>query len=593
MALSADSWLISSDTNSLLVHLTSSSQPTLASGDLEGRGVAMAFTSTTASRGRRRIGSSSTSSLSSLGSPPATDGFYSLAQPQYDHQHIQHPHQLGIPYNPPIDPQLFGITGHTTLPGASFASSNVIAGEVVAGGAASGAYSDTERLPSLGISVSGDEEDEERREVGEAVNAIKLEEAGNEQHFGTGVDSISETAGIIERVQSWASGELREGGEGVEVEEVVEEEEEDEEAEEEESLLANRQLHMESTAELSEPEGAGHSDTDLDAEDREETASVTPLRDPTPPPPPPPLPIKRGRGRPRKHPRPVDVNNSPIPTPKPKKTVTPSTPVEEVSIAKPSPAQRLTKQSKRDVSATPLKPQNNDEEFITPLPIRRGPGRPKGSGVKSKGKSHKKRVPVVVSTPRSIPAGPSKTNSTPTGSLTPAQPTPNNMMTPNGVVKRGPGRPRKSILPTVHDAETEEGGSAPWVDGQMDTPLTENTFTPSQITYTPGWRRSARERKSVVTGPTVALAEEDLKAPVMGQGCLKKKRRSLNFSGARTGGAGSGAEDNYEEELGAERRGYIKKAELDKIRRGELFPGSRNIYVFFLVFVLRETAFAD
>lgn len=94
--------------------------------------------------------------------------------------------------------------------------------------------------------------------------------------------------------------------------------------------------------------------------------------------------------------------------------------------------------------------------------------------------------------------------------------------------------------------------------------------------HTPGWRRSVRERRSVNHSSLfnrANLAEEDLKAPVMGQGCLRKVRRPVGHPpGRRTHSerGGSEGEEAEEAEKKAERRGYIGKAELQKIRRGGL-----------------------
>jgi len=515
----------------------------------------MAFSSATSARGRGRLGSASTSSLSSIGTSPATEGgYYSLAQQPYSHQHMQHHHhhhnhlqqQLVGQYNPPIDPQLFGIAGDTSLPEARFASSSVITGEVVAGGAASGVYSDTERLPSLGISVSGDEEEEAEREGRELAKTVKLEEVenshhnhdGQQQRFGTaGMDSTGDgAAGII---QPWQRGE-----EGVGM------------------MTGRRQLRSRSTLELSEPDIGAHSDTDQEQDNQchQETASASPEPDkesspplPLLPPPPTPLsqvPVKRGRGRPRKHPLPVDANNQPI-LPTPKKTVTIATPaVTAIAQSAPASAAKPTqKETPAETSPTPVKMLPEEGEAaapVTPVPVKRGPGRPKGSGNKRKAFNLKKR-----------------TSSGTPGPRTPTQSVPAGTILPDGVVKRGPGRPRKSMLAAMHNSGNGDRRTSGYSVG---TPATDQN-------YTPGWRRSVRERRSVNNSSLfnrANLAEEDLKAPVMGQGCLRKVRRSV--AGRRHGErGGSEGEEVEEAERKAERRGYIGKAELQKIRRGRPF----------------------
>ncbi|KAF8459308.1 hypothetical protein BGX38DRAFT_153 [Terfezia claveryi] len=495
----------------------------------------MAFSSATSAHGRGRLGSASTSSLSSIGTSPATEGgYYSLAQQPYTNQHLQHhPHhhnhlqqQLVEQYNPPIDPQLFGITGDTSLPEASFASSSVITGEVVAGGTASGVYSDTERLPSLGISVSGDEEEAEREGRG-LVKTVKLEEVENGHHnqdrqqhcFGTaGMNSTGDGAtGIL---QPWQRGEEGMG-----------------------MMTGRRQLRSRSTLELSEPDIGVPSETDLEQYNqcRQESASASPEPDKEPTLPPPPshslaqVPVKRGRGRPRKHPLPVDAVNQPI-SPTPNKTVTVAIPAfTTIARSTPAPAAKSTpKETPTETPSTPVKVLSKEGDSTTPatpVPVKRGPGRPKGSGNKRKAFNLKKR-----------------TSSGTPGPRTPTQSVSAGTISPDGVVKRGPGRPRKSMLDVVQNAGNEDRRSS---GCSVGTPAAEHNNTP-------GWRRSVRERRSVNNSSLfnrANLAEEDLKAPVMGQGCLRKIRRSVGYPpGRRVHGE----------------RGYIGKAELQKIRRAKI-----------------------
>ena len=482
----------------------------------------MAFTPTTTSRGRGRLGSASTSSLSSIGTPPATDSFFTLA-----HQHQSH---LESQFNPPIDPQLFGLATEATLSETSLASSSVIAGEVVAGGPTE-TYSDTERLPSLGISVSGDEEDERN---GEENQNLKLEEEGIEggvqQQFPAAVDGASACD-----LQLWEGVELPDRG----------------------AALAVQRRPSNSTLDLSEPE----IDSDLDQEDEEEQkeppeiSCLTSL-----------LPQgKRKRGRPRKNPLPLGSKGVSIQPPGSKKRASAwgkkisrgasrqTSPLQnkdghDISVPeKAGEEQDFSTQMRHselgeevsdasDTSETPETPETPDTplregwETATPTFLRRGPGRPKKGG--SRNKEFTKEPPASDTA--------NTTSECVTISDMGAQEVPS--------TKRGPGRPRKTKFSVAGD-----GGNG----------------RNRQSSTTSGWRRSARERRSGLgLFRRKSLAEEDLKAPVMGQGSLKRVKKAMNHPAARTGGNGSCGEGEERSIFKNERKGYVKKAELDRIRRG-------------------------
>lgn len=485
----------------------------------------MAFSLTTNSRGRGRLGSASTSSLSSIGTPPATDSFFSLT-----HQHQSH---LESQFNPPIDPQLFGLAAEATLSENSLASSSVIAGEVVAGGSTE-TYSDTERLPSLGISVSGDEEDERKEEGKQDLKLEGLEE-GVQQQFPAAVDGASASD-----LRLWDRVELQETGP---------------------ALVAQRRPSN-STLDLSEPE----IDSDSNREDEEQKE---PLETPTLPTSSLP-PGKRKRGRPRKYPLPVDSQGVSIHPPKSKKRVNTwgkkvpkgasmqTSPLEnkdghgvsmptnvgerqdstlemrhnelgeEVSDASDTSETPETP----DMPDTPLASRRKGWETTTPTFSRRGPGRPKKYGSRN------------MTSPDQPPAPDTSTIQSQHVTISDmgAQETP--------TVKRGPGRPRKTKFSVVGDGSNSQPGT-------------------TNREFAAGWRRSARERRSGLgTFRRKSLAEEDLKAPVMGQGSLKRVKKLVNYPTARTGGNGSCGEGEERSISRNERKGYVKKAELDRIRRG-------------------------
>lgn len=486
----------------------------------------MAFSPTTNSRGRGRLGSASTSSLSSIGTPPGTDSFFSLT-----HQHQPH---LESQFNPPIDPQLFGLATEATLSETSLVGSNVIAGEVVAGGSTE-TYSDTDRLPSLGISVSGDEEDESK---GEEKQNLKLErlEGGIQQQFSAAVDGSSASDH-----QLWDRVELPERGPGLTV----------------------RRRPSNSTFDLSEPEIDSDSDQGDEEIQKEPLESPSLLASSLPQ-------GKRKRGRPRKHPIPVDPKGTSIQPPKSKKEINAwGKKVSKGGSRQTSPLQNVDKHGismpeksgedqgsatemghnelgeeisdASDTSETPEMPETphisrrTEWETTTPTFQRRGPGRPKKCGSKNK-PFPKKPLPRDTSKTQ-----PQRDIISDVG----AQETPS--------IKRGPGRPRKTKVSVVGDVGIG-------IYGQTGT---------TSRKFTTGWRRSARERRSGLGSfRRKSLAEEDLKAPVMGQGSLKRAKKVMNYSAIRIGGSGSCGEGEERSVSRNERKGYIKKAELDRIRRG-------------------------
>ncbi|KAI5807571.1 hypothetical protein DFH27DRAFT_523201 [Peziza echinospora] len=205
------------------------------------------------------------------------------------------------------------------------------------------------------------------------------------------------------------------------------------------------------------------------------------------------------------------------------------------------------------------------EQPSTPTPRKRG--RPKGSGKKAnRSAKSSPQEKKSIESPEDMNASNTGLDESPT---------------PSG--KRGPGRPRKPLVPPVLDAdevkvgEAHEDGDGSSMMGGNPTAAANKMQPPPPVSA----RRSARERRSavlplpVISRPTQSAA--DSQAPVMGQGDLKTNRALR--TGARAaiareewlrngrGEAAEAADVERSREARARPRQFTQKMEAERARR--------------------------